>query len=166
VTRGTGIAAVVGWMVILVGVFVLADPTHAGLFAWLEIVFAVPLFYAGTLIPLWFRARGEPDDDPEDEDHLPTFWTRHSRGSHQVCRVLGVGLALGWVLLVVHLQVEGGGIDDAVGLAFGLGTIPVCVLAVAIFNGKLESKRARYRRAGRPASFGTRHPWLNAILGD
>jgi len=165
VTRGTGIGVVVGWVVVLAGAFVLVDPTHAVLLAWLEILFAVPLYFLGTLIPLWFRSGEDPDDGLDEEDELPTFWARHTWCDPLLCQVLGMGLALAWVLLVVHLQVEASGVDNAVGVAFGLGTLPVCVLAVAIATGRLESKRARYRRTGRPASFGKRHPWLNAILG-
>lgn len=157
---------VVGWMVVMAGTFVLADPNHAVLFVCLEIAVAVPLYYLGTLIPLWFSAKGDPDDDLDEEDGLPTFWERHTWCDPLLCRVLGLGLALAWVLLVVHLQGEASGSDNAVGVAFGLGTIPVYFLAVAIATGRLESKRARYRRTGRPESFGKRHPWLNAILGD
>ena len=166
VTRGTAVVVVVVWIGVLVGALAFVDPTHAVLVGWLVTVLALPLYYLGTLIPSWLRSEPESGDETVEDDELPTFWARHTWCDPLLRRALGVGLAFGWLLVVIHLQVVASGIDDVAGLVLGLGSIPVYVLAVGIASGSFESKRARYARTGRPASFWKRHPWLDAILGD
>ena len=165
-TRGSAITLVVSWMVALLAVLTLFDPAHAALIGWIATFFALPLYYLGTLIPTWFRGDDVQEDDGADEEVRPTFWSLHTWCDPLLRRALGVGLALAWVLVVVHLQITAQGFDNFAGLALGLGSIPIYFLAAAIATGKLESKRVKHARKGRPASFWKRHPWLNAILGD
>jgi len=166
VTRGSAIILVVSWMVALFGVLTLFDPSHAVLVGWLATFFALPLYFLGTLIPTWFRGEHDSEDEGTDEEVLPTFWSLHTWCDPLLRRALGVGLALAWVLVVAHLQITAQGFDNFAGLALGFGSIPIYFLAAAVATGKLESKRAKYARTGRPASFWKRHPWLNALLGD